>query len=83
MNGAHLEGLYGDVAGVGVELLLRVLLIVTLAYRRATNLVSISERCRTPHAPLPSAPIPVEPAQVGEERRRGGILWNPTEDSHG
>ena len=31
MNGAHLEGLYGDVAGVGVELLLRVLLVVTLA----------------------------------------------------
>ena len=44
MNGAHLEGLYGDVAGVGVELLLRVLLIVTLAYREVTNLVSISER---------------------------------------
>ena len=83
MDGACLERLYGDVAGVGVELLLRVLLVVTLAYRKVTDLVSISERCRTPHTPLPSAPMPVEPAQVGEERRGGGILWNPTDDSHG
>ena len=42
MDGACLEGLYGDVAGVGVELLLRILIIVTLACEKGEFSVTSS-----------------------------------------
>ena len=75
---AYLERVYGDVGGVSVKLFLGVLLVVTLAYGTITDLISISERSRTPHTSVLSTPKPVKDRVLMEEREeREGMCGAP------